>query len=82
MHLKDGRPCHFVPWLAQTPAPWRGGYARVFVEYTETERRNARNLDKKGHICIVNIAKLVQDKGVPKKEKRKYKARAKKAVAV
>lgn len=57
--LKDGRAVQMVPWIAQTPQPWRNGYARVFIPFTALELRNARN-GKRGHEQIVHSSKLVR----------------------
>jgi len=57
--LRDGRAVLMVPWIAKTAAPWPAGYARVFVPFSDIERRNARN-GKAGHELIVSSSKLVR----------------------
>lgn len=58
--LKDGRKVQMVPWIAQTPAPWRNGYARVFIPFTDAELRNARPGGVRGHEQVVHSSKLVR----------------------
>jgi hypothetical protein len=62
MKLKDGRQCMSLPWMAQTKAPWREGYSRVFIPFTATEQRNAKAMPggfkKQGHVQIVRNNKL------------------------
>lgn len=58
--LRDGRPVTMVPWMAQTPVPWKPGYARVFIPFTAAEMRSARHNGPRGHEQIVNIRRLVK----------------------
>lgn len=57
--LRDGRRVEMVPWIAQTPQPWRNGYARVFIPFSSIELRNARS-GKRGHEQIVHTSKLIR----------------------
>lgn len=57
MQLIDGRRCHTMPWVAGSPRPWRDGYERVFVHFTDDEKKHARN-GKGGHVQIVRSSKL------------------------
>ena len=54
---KSKRIVHMVPWIAQGAAPWRNGYARVFIPYTAIEMRNRRD-SRRGHEQIVNVSSL------------------------
>lgn len=56
---KDRRPVHLVPWVAQSPQPWRVGYVRVFIPFTASELINAR-AGKTGHEQIVHNSNLVR----------------------
>lgn len=67
MELTDGRICQLMPWTAEAPCPWRPGYSRVFIEFTDAEKRNATHRPhlgrtKNGHIQIVKNNKLVKTK--------------------
>jgi hypothetical protein len=58
--LRDGRRVEMVPWCAQTPQPWRTGYARVFIPFNAAEMRSARPGGVRGHEQIVRVNKLVR----------------------
>jgi len=64
MHLSDGRTCEALPWVAQTPCPWKPGYSRVFIEFTKEEKKNARvspvQMAKNGHIQVIKNSKLLK----------------------
>lgn len=58
--LPDGRLAQPFPWTnSQVPKPWRDGYSRVMVPFTEVEKRNAKR-GKKAHILIVRNSKLTK----------------------
>lgn len=53
-----GRVCMMFPWdNHKVPCPWKGGYARVMIPLTESEKRNS---NKKAHTQIVRVGNLVK----------------------
>lgn len=58
--LRDGRKVQMVPWIGPGAAPWRPGYARVFIPFTAAEMRSARHNGVRGHEQIVKVSKLVR----------------------
>lgn len=49
---KTNRACLLFPWMAPCPRPWKDGYERVIVPFTQAELKNAKN-GKRAHIQIV-----------------------------
>lgn len=56
LQLKDGRPCHDLPWVSGTPQPWGSQYRRVMIEMSPTERIRARRTH---HIQVVHKSKVL-----------------------
>ena len=56
---KGGRQVQMLPWVAQTPCPWKPGYVRVFIPFTKEELRNAKGTAR-GHEQIVRMDNIVR----------------------
>ena len=57
VHKKTGRICYLMPWKAKAPCPWKSGYERVLIPFTEKELRHAHP-GKTCHIQIVRTSNL------------------------